>query len=44
MTVERVSYLHESEIDEFMNDIQHALQPGVDRDALSATSCCTCAK
>lgn len=34
MTVERVSYLHESEIDEFMKDIQHALQPGVEGDAL----------
>lgn len=34
MTVERVSYLHESEIDEFMNDIQHTLQAGVEGDAL----------
>lgn len=34
MTVERVSYLHEGEIDDFMNDIQHALQPGVAEDAL----------
>ncbi|WP_203248477.1 hypothetical protein [Sporosarcina beigongshangi] len=34
MTVERVSYLHENEIDEFMNDIQHTLQPGVEGDAL----------
>ncbi|WP_318618190.1 hypothetical protein [Sporosarcina sp. YIM B06819] len=34
MTVERISYLHESEIDEFMNGIKHALQPGVENDAL----------
>ena len=25
MTVERVSYLHESEIDELMNEIKHSL-------------------
>ena len=34
ITVERVSYLHENEIDEFMNGIKHALRPGVDAEAL----------
>ncbi|MBE1555678.1 hypothetical protein [Sporosarcina limicola] len=34
MTVERISYLHESEIDIFMNTIKHALQPGIDTEAL----------
>ena len=29
MTVERVSYLHEKQIKEFMNDIKHALRPDV---------------
>ncbi|MFJ7934336.1 hypothetical protein [Sporosarcina sp. NPDC096371] len=33
MTVERVSYLHESEIDEFMNSLKNSLQPGVESDA-----------
>lgn len=34
MTVERVSYLHESEINEFMDAIKHALRPGVEEEAL----------
>ncbi|HJF34161.1 MAG TPA: SWIM zinc finger family protein [Sporosarcina psychrophila] len=34
MTVERVSYLHETEIDEFMNGIKHALRPEIEANAL----------
>lgn len=34
MTVERISYLHENQITEFMYEIQHALQPGNEEDAL----------
>ena len=34
MTVERVSYLHENEIDEFMNAIKHALRQDVEANAL----------
>ncbi len=34
MTVERVSYLHENEINEFMNAIKHALRPDIEPDAL----------
>jgi hypothetical protein len=34
ITVERVSYLHENEIDEFMNTIKNTLLPGVEADAL----------
>lgn len=34
MTVERVSYLHENEINEFMNAIKHALRPDIESNAL----------
>ena len=34
MTVERVSYLHESEIDELMNEIKHSLRPDEPNEAL----------
>ena len=34
MTVERVSYLHENEIKEFMNEIKHALRPDEQGEAL----------
>jgi hypothetical protein len=33
MTVERVSYLHESEIEQFMNKIKHSLRPGEPNEA-----------
>lgn len=33
MTVERVSYLHEHKIDEFMDNIKHAFRPDVPEDA-----------
>ncbi|MER2088866.1 MAG: SWIM zinc finger family protein [Sporosarcina sp.] len=34
ITVERVSYLHENEIDELMNAIKNTLGPGIEADAL----------
>ena len=34
MTVERVSYLHENEIDELMNEIKHSLRPDEPDEAL----------
>ena len=34
MTVERVSYLHATTINEFLNTIQHTFHPGVDHEAL----------
>ena len=34
MTVERVSYLHENEIDEFMNEIKHSFRPDEPEEAL----------
>ncbi|MBD7984611.1 hypothetical protein H9649_08470 [Sporosarcina sp. Sa2YVA2] len=33
MTVERVSYLHEHEIDEYMTSIKHAFRPDINEDA-----------
>ena len=40
MTVERVSYLHENEIDEFMNAIKHSLRPGEsEANALEIQTC-----
>ena len=45
MTVERVSYLHENEINEFMNTIKHALRPDIETNALaSQTRCGSCQK
>ncbi|MFC5589143.1 hypothetical protein ACFPRA_09610 [Sporosarcina soli] len=35
MTVERISYLHENQISDFMYEIQHTLRPGIEADALA---------
>ena len=39
MTVERVSYLHENEINEFMNTIKHALRPGIETQCTRNQTC-----
>ena len=41
MTVERLSYLHENQIDEFMDEIQQSLQPGLENDALQVRQAVT---
>ena len=41
MTVERVSYLHENELKNFMNEIKHALRPGEQDEALEIRNAVT---
>jgi hypothetical protein len=41
MTVERLSYLHESQIAELMDEIHHSLQPGLENDALQVRQAVT---
>ena len=41
MTVERLSYLHENQIAELMDEIHQSLQPGLENDALQVRQAVT---